>query len=334
MPSQRGRLAVKSAVLAVSLLLAGNAAAPIGPIPLDAHLKGMWSPVASWPVVAIHAVLLPEGRVLTYGTDTNGRTTGFFTYDVWDPAEGLGGDAHLTLPNGTGTDLFCGAQLVLPHSGAGVLLAGGDIWNGTSTTAAGNNNSNIFDPGTNSLARGNNMNRARWYATTTTLANGETYIQGGCETACGWNAPGGPGAARPEIRSENGTFRLLTNANTSGLHWYYPRNFVAPDGRVFGIDRNGIMYYIDPSGLGSVTTVGQLPASPGHSSSVAMFGPGRILQIGGWSSNQSRVIDITGGTPVVTQTTPMSKKRQWSTATLLADGKVLATGGSVRDNTH
>ena len=48
----------------------------------------MWSPVTPWPVIGIHAVLLPEGRVLTYGTDTNGRQTGFFTYDVWDPAAG------------------------------------------------------------------------------------------------------------------------------------------------------------------------------------------------------------------------------------------------------
>ena len=25
----------------------------------------------------------------------------------------------------------------------------------------------------------------------------------------------------------------------------YPRNFVAPDGRVFGFDSNGKMYYVD-----------------------------------------------------------------------------------------
>ncbi|HEU4353334.1 MAG TPA: hypothetical protein VFR66_15810 [Burkholderiales bacterium] len=80
-------------------MFAGKAAAPIGPIPLDAHLKGMWSPVAPWPVIGIHAVLLPEGRVPTYGTDTNGRQTGLFTYDVGDPAAGLDG-GHLTLPNG------------------------------------------------------------------------------------------------------------------------------------------------------------------------------------------------------------------------------------------
>lgn len=306
----------KSAFLAISLLIAGAASTQVGPIPPDADLKGMWSPVTPWPVIGIHAVLLPEGRVLTYGTDANGRQTGFFTYDVWDPAAGLGA-GHLTLPNGTGTDIFCGSQLVLPHSGGGVLLAGGDNWTGTGTTNTGNNNSNIFDPTTNTLTRAANMNRARWYSTSTTLANGETYIQGGTG-----------GADLPEIRSANGVFRLLGNANTSALSATYPRNFVAPDGRVFGYDNNGVMYYVDPNGLGSVTTVGQLPAANrGGDASAAMFQPGRILQYGG-ASNGAVVIDITGGAPVVTPTQSMSSQRRLSTATLLADGKVVATGGS------
>ena len=42
---------------------------PGGPIPADAHLKGMWSPVYNWPLITVHAVLLPDGRVLSYGTN-------------------------------------------------------------------------------------------------------------------------------------------------------------------------------------------------------------------------------------------------------------------------
>jgi hypothetical protein len=302
----------RAVLFAASLLIAGQSSAQTGPIPPDANLNGMWSPVTPWPVIGVHAVLLPDGRVLTYGTDTNGRQTGFFTYDVWNPADG----SHLTLPNGTGTDIFCGSQLVLPLSGE-VLLAGGDNWTGTGTTNTGNNNSNIFDPGSNTLTRANNMNRARWYSTATTLPNGETYIQGGSS-----------GTDLPEIRSTTGAFRLLTSANTSALQYSYPRNFVAPDGRVFGYDSNGVMYYVTTAGSGSVTTVGQLPAANrGGDASAAMFRPGRILQYGG-ASNGAVVIDITGGTPVVTATQSMSSQRRLSTATLLADGSVLATGGS------
>jgi len=30
------------------------------PIPSDANTRGMWSPVYSWPGVAVHAVVLPD----------------------------------------------------------------------------------------------------------------------------------------------------------------------------------------------------------------------------------------------------------------------------------
>ena len=58
-----------------------------------------------------------------------------------------------------------------------------------------------------------------------------------------------------------------------------------------------------------------------------MFRPGRILQFGG-TSNGARVIDITGAAPSVTTTQSLSSQRRYVLATILADGKVLAVGGS------
>ena len=284
------------------------------PLAAASSTLGAWSPVKPWPLIAVHAVLMPDGRVLTYGTKADGTQTGIFIYDVWDPSAGL--DAgHLTLPNTTGTDLFCSSQLVVPQGGQ-VFIAGGDNWTGAATTNTGNNNSNLFNYGNNTLARNNNMNRPRWYSASTTLINGEIYIQGGSG-----------GTDHPEIRDVNGAFRLLLGADTSGLAFMYPRNFIAPDGRIFGIDGNGVMYYVSTSGSGAVTNVGQLSGPTGSDSSAAMFRPGRILQFGG-NSNGARVIDITGGSPVVASTQSMSTQRRLVTATILADGKVLATGGS------
>ena len=37
------------------------------------------------PLIPLHAVLLGDGRVLTYGTDGSGKPTGYFIYDVWNP---------------------------------------------------------------------------------------------------------------------------------------------------------------------------------------------------------------------------------------------------------
>jgi len=287
---------------------------------------GAWAPPASWPIIAIHGVLMPDGRVMTYGTTETGQQTGSTVYDVWDPSAGFGAAAHATMPNTTGTDLFCSSQLLLPDTG-NVLIAGGDNFVNGATTNTGNNNSNVFTPGQSGqpdqLARGNNMNRARWYSSSTTLLNGETYIQGGTS-----------GGDRPEVRGTDGAFRLLSGANTSGYAETFPRNFLAPDGRVFGFDNSGRMYYVVPTGTGTITTVGQvgqLPGATSWTSSAAMFRPGRILQMGG-ASSAALVIDINGATPVVTGTQSMSSQRQWVSATVLPDGRVLATGGSSVDN--
>ena len=269
-------------------------------------------------------MLLPNGHLLSYGTTAAGQQTAFFIYDVWNPPEGAS-NGHTTLPNGTGTDTFCSSQLVLPSSGD-VVLAGGDVWNGTQTLNVGNNSSVIFSLANQLLARGDNMNQQRWYSTMTTLVDGEMYIQGGRDS----NAIG---STRPEIRGTDGTFRLLQNVDTSKWDWYYPRNWVAPDGRLFGYDSYGQMWFIDPTGDGTATSAGTLPApNQGLDASAAMFAPGKILQWGG-ESNGAIVIDISSGAPVVTATQSMVQQRRYGTATLLADGEVLATGGSSVRNT-
>jgi YVTN family beta-propeller protein len=306
----------KKLLTSISLALACLAS----PIPAAANsTSGAWSAVKPWPLIAVHAVLMPDGRVLTYGTKSDGTQKAAFIYDVWDPSAGL--DAgHVTLPNTTGTDIFCSSQVNLPGGGQ-VFIAGGDNWTGTSTTNTANNNSNVFDYTIDTLTRQNNLKRARWYSSSTVLLNGEVYVQGGKS-----------GEDRPEIRSADGTFRILSGANTSDLFYYFPRNFIAPDGRIFGYDVNGNMYYVSTAGTGSRIPLTQFTGPKGKGSSAAMFRPGRILQFGG-SAKTAKIIDITNGTPVVTSTASLSSKRFWVNATILANGRVLATGGSETDNT-
>ncbi len=297
---------------AVLVLLSANVA-------VANKVRGDWSSLGEWPLIAVHAVLTPDGRVLTYGTDGNGSQTGKFIYDVWDPAAGGIQNGHLTLPNGTNTDIFCSSQVILPGSGD-IFIAGGDNFVGGSTTNTANNNSNVFNTSNLALARGNNMKRSRWYSSSITLVNGETYIQGGKS-----------GTPYPEVRSSSGVFRALSSVDTSSLASRYPRNFVAPDGRVFGYDEDGRMYYVNTAGAGSIALGAQLPGPPRYPSSAVMFRPGRILQIGG-NTTASYLIDINGSSPAVTTTQQMSSVRYWVTATVIADGRVIATGGSAKDN--
>ena len=109
-----------------------------------AHLRGAFGPIIGWPLIPLHAMLMPDGRVLSYGTDEQGQQTGLFVYDIWDPSRATGPDSHFVLPNTTGTDLFCSAQTLLPTTGE-ILLAGGDetVDGERNYSSAG---TTIFDP--------------------------------------------------------------------------------------------------------------------------------------------------------------------------------------------
>ena len=119
---------------------------------------------------------------------------------------------------------FLRHSLIVPDSGE-ILIAGGADWTGTKVSKVSNNESTIYSPSDDSLTRGAQMNRARWYASAVPLMNGEIYVQGGLH-----------GEDFPEIRERDGSFRLLTNAPTGQYSFYYPRNYIAPDGRLFGYD--------------------------------------------------------------------------------------------------
>ena len=326
-----GRL-VRRWLAAVVLVAAGGPGAALAD-----NGVGAWSALGKWPLVPLHALLLPDGRVLTYGSNGNGKQTGRFIYDVWSPSLGLGPASHWTMPNTTQTDLFCSAQIVLPQSG-NVALLGGDNWTGSRTNNLGNNNSLVFSASAgDTLTRGANMHQARWYATATTLPGGDTFIQGGYGGKAGL-----PAVDNPEIRDATGNFRALTGVNVADIYWWYPRNWVAPDGRIFGFS-NRSMYYIDPTGAGSITRLGDMAGDgpSGVTSSEVMFAPGRILRVGGGSINSNvkkpgkravSIIDLNSGSPVMTRLPPMPQPLHWANTTVLPNGKVVVTGGSPNNN--
>ncbi|MBF6025004.1 galactose oxidase-like domain-containing protein [Lysobacter niastensis] len=289
-------------------------------------VRGTFSPVIPWPLVGIHSVLTADGRVLSYGTKTNGIQTGYYVYDLWDPQLGMGLDAHTTLPNTTAVDLFCNAQQLLPSGD--IEMWGGDVLRVPQDFASNlpTDDTNLFRGADDGLVRTGKMFRKRWYASAITLPNGNVFIQGG-----------DGGKDRPEVRTSTGTFRLLSGADTNYLAAYYPRNFVAPDGKVFGIAYSQ-MFRIDASGTGTLTRVGKFTSTNiGGSSSAVMFRPGRILQVGGGiddtlASRASSIIDINGASPVITALPQVTYRRHWPNVTVLADGRVFLSGGSTINN--
>jgi hypothetical protein len=284
-------------------------------------VAGTFGPQVAWPIMPIHAVLMPDGRVMSYGTDQNGVQTAFYQYDVWDPRLGAGASAHVTLPNGTATDIFCSSQIVLLNGD--VEIYGGD--NLPADTNTQNRDVNQFRPASNTLVRTGSMNRLRWYSSATILPNAEVYIQGGSG-----------GADFPERRTSTGGFQLLTGASTANLSSGYPKNFVGPDGLVFGM-ANTTMYRVNPAGNGSITMLGSFPTdNAGGTATSVMFAPGRILQLGGGNSNaasrNASIIDINESAPRITALPQLQYGRHWGNATVMADGRVFVSGGSAVNN--
>jgi hypothetical protein len=310
-------------------------------------------------VLPIHAALLADGRVMTYGTHAY-RLDGVqeFRFDVWQPpTESFAGaessDRHMVLPTGISTHLFCSAQILVPATGQ-LVISGGDTWGegaGESVNSSiGTREINVYDPATNGLSSAGQMAEPRWYATPTTLPDGDLYLQGGTDGRAVYPQASAPVVAtRAEIRnSVTGQMRTLTGFDTVDLNNNYPRNWVAPDGSIFGYDHS-TLYKIDYRAVAANGGTGVrvdfedtgIPWNNGWASlsTAVMFRPGRILQIGGVEATHptagdgrdTQIIDINGAAPRITNAARISQRRQWANSTVLPDGKVVLMGGSERN---
>ena len=318
----------------------GALAIAVPPGPTDAHLKGVFGVPFTWPIIPLQTVLLPDGRVMSYGSKPSGIQGALLHYAVWDPALGMGAKAKTLLENTTGTDIFCAGQALLPGSG-NVLLVGGDrIVNGKRNYA--NSDVNLFTPADNKLTRqAQSMAFQRWYATLITTDTGEQAVIGGrIDRFYEGNAQYPPTAdtyaSTPEVYNATTGWRTLTTANSDAAYgarvqaWNYPRAWWAPQGKVVTFNPMGEIWSLDVSGTGAVAQstikmpVG-MPTLP-----AAMYQPGKILSVR--DAGQAVTVDINGANPVVTSTAPLAGHREYGNATLLADGKVWVNGGSSTGN--
>jgi hypothetical protein len=294
----------------------------------DAQTRGVFGAPVTWPVIAIHAVLLPDGRVMNYGTDDRGRQGAELVYDVWNPTLGTDAAAHTVLPNTTSTDIFCGGQSVMAASGE-VLIVGGDkAINGEQHFSY--QETTIFQPQRNGIRTDTPMLYARWYPSIIALPDGEMLILGGREDK-------GPiPVTTPEVFSQNVGWRTLWGAASYAAfaggvaNWYYPEAFVAPSGQVFVLGNEGKMFYLNPAGNGTITELAQQTLPSSYTLPTLMFAPARLVSLR--AQQQVVVVDLSGQQPVITPTANISQLRFWSSATVLADGKVLVTGGSAVAN--
>ena len=375
MPSPRRFLAhatFKAAILLSSAIVAsGHAIAAQFPIVVDnsadrllqdlsippnAATAGMWSRVVNWPLVGIHISLLPTGQILTYGGNGyNGGTQDGRTFDVWDPTYGLTASAHIQMPDAQNVDSFCGTGALLPNGQQ--LLSGGSSYSDNDSPQA----SSTVTPGNLAVAGvAATLNAPRWYASMTTLPDGRNMISGGGiayadgHTNPDTDAANGHISMTPEIYTLANGWKTMANATDryafgpDDNRWWYPRQWVMPNGTVFGISATNL-WTLDPNaaaGNGTVTHWGafkptysntSLP-NIGPTSTASMYRPGKIIQMGGngrynndafTSSAAATIFDLTGGgAPATRDVASMNYARQWANSVMLPNGKVLVTGGT------
>jgi galactose oxidase len=300
---------IAGAAVVVVLLLSHacrDARRPTEPVRANAALAataaefGQWSPVFPSPIVQLHLHLLPDGRTLSWGFEGSPQ--------VWNPATG----AFTAVPSPA--FLFCAGHDFLPDGR--LLVAGGHISDDHGLPAT-----TLFDPATRSWRVGPNMARGRWYPTNTTLPDGEMVTIAGADEA-GLTVP------IPEVWNGTGWRRLTTAVLALE---YYPRTFVAPDGRVFYAGEEQPSRWLDVTGTGSWTDGPRrnFDAWRGYGSAV-MYEPGKILYTGGGDppTNTAEVIDLNDANPVWSYTGAMAYARRHLNATILPTGDVLVTGGT------
>ncbi len=322
-------------------------------IPPTAPTQGMWSIVYAWPINAIALGLLPNGKVVSYGTPVNAPSTqDGRTFDIWDLTRFSEAERHVTLRGVVGVNSFCSAQAFRLD---GTLMSAGGIFDN------GNDKGSVILNGTATAITANAAKLAndRYYATMLTLPTGQQLIMGG-------DYPYAAGFADPQASINSGYNTGMTPELYDGTRWttlfgansreafgpdnsryWYPRAWIASTGKVFGISSDRI-WFLDPTGKGAITpmTFREAPRSAtsaidapntGPASTAVMYDTDKILQVGGnsftngdgfLSSSRATTINIGGAAPVVAETAAMTYGRAWANSTLLPTGQVAVTGGS------
>jgi len=294
------------------------------------------------PNYAIHAVMLPTGKVLFWGyppePEEGGARPNGGEAALWDPKLGAGPaaitevDPPLVDPDGPAgpqgpvrAPLYCSGQTLLPNGA--VLAAGGNlVWPGADpndpyTAYAGADFVYSFDPWSERWRAQPSMQGGRWYPSQVPLPDGRTGILGGfgekapgaslnntVETFTPAAAPGGVGAVRK------------VGAGTAFLTALYPHLTTLPDGKVLmsgpGAGDYGIL---DFPARGKVSRA-YLPTAPdgfnrvGSNAVLLPAGPR-----GGWSVRQIGGFDDTR--PVDPQAAPEQMRYQALATTVTTDGR-------------
>ncbi|MGH2702953.1 MAG: galactose oxidase-like domain-containing protein, partial [Actinomycetota bacterium] len=272
-------------------------------------------------VIAVHSVLLPDGRVLMVSRPRAGKPT---KARVWNPSTGTSIDVT---PADASRDLYCAGHSLL-DSGLAFYAGGNRLLNEKDGVA----DTDIFDPLTQDWDAGPLMSQARWYPTNVVIPNGKVLIFGGWISAGNWSNTVNeynPGTNSMIQRPASATLKV-------GL---YPRMHVLTNGKLFHSS-------VTTNKLGSLSRTFNPPTNTWSAGDSLNFGAradgisvqlpdlDEILVFGGSLKNNTpatstaEVIDTSDANPQWRYTSPMNEARKEGNSVVLPDGTVLVIGGA------
>jgi hypothetical protein len=272
------------------------------------------------------ATLLLNGKVLVAGGSTDGRKA-LASAELYEPVRG----------SWTATGLMVSPResqtATLLPSGK-VLFAGG--YRDFEALAS----AELYDPATGTWATTGTMIRARGYHTATLLPNGKVLVAGGRSN----NSSTGSALSSAELYDPT-TGRWTATGNLIKAHTYHTATLLR-DGDVLVAGANYSRLGLDPAasaelydpGSGSWRATKSMIIAGDHETAT-LLADGRVLVTGGIEDVAVGCCSVTGhsiaiaelydaSTRTWAQTGDMLREREYHTATLLADGKVLVTGGA------
>jgi hypothetical protein len=336
----------------------------------DAAKDGKWTLLKyGSEVLAVHAALLPTGKVL-FSAGSGNSTVRFndkdsfgnealrnWTSVVWDPttvppadvpaATGgvdTGQDPQFFHPattrdaQGNVLDMFCGGETPLPD---GRLMSNGGTlaYDGDGKGFAGRPDVLVFDPVTQQWTALASMAHGRWYPTVITLGDGRVLAAAGLDET-------GSGQNRTLESYFVGSDRWQQLAIPSKLELRsYAHLYLLADGSVCYAGGHMDDAALDPFCLdltrspATKTPIEKLAEVDARDQCSSVLLPPaqdqKVMIIGGAKGNDPAIadvdiVDLTAHPLTYHAVAPMNSPRKHSNATLLPDRTVLVTGGSKR----
>src|SRR6266498_755338 len=279
----------------------------------DPATVGQFSPVMTWPYKAVHAHVLPTGKVLWWPSYNLGDHP-----TLWDPSTNTNTPAAQA-----GANIFCSGHAFLANGQ--LFVAGGHV-----SSYVGIPSAYIYNPTGNFWTRLPDMNNGRWYPTSTTLPNGDMLVSAGWIDTRYNNT-------EPQVwQSATASWRNLSTAHLALP--FYPFMFVAPNGKVLCAGPSQTTRYLNVTGTGAWSSVANSNFGTRNWGSSVMYDDGKVLLMGGTTCGfyatctilptaTAEIIDLNSPSPAWEYTGSLAVGRKLHNATLLADGKVLVTGG-------